>query len=311
MFEQLRADVRYAFSWLLRIHGFTVVAIASLAIGIGFNTALFSIIDALLLRPLPIERPATIVDIYTKGADGDTYSTSSYPDYLDLKAQNRVLVDMAGYSPAIAAVKMSDQSRMALGEVVTGNYFQVLGVKASLGRTLLPADDQPGAPRVTVLSQRVWMRDYAADPSVLGRTMQIRGQAYTIVGVIQEHFNGMVPMLQPEMWLPLARVAEIAPAGIQDVAPSPTGKTRVDRRGQRWLFIKARLKDGETRASAEANLQVIMSQIAAAHPKTNEKRPVAVASNVRVHPQADAAMRPIAAALMLGVGLVLLVACVN
>src|SRR5687768_4597869 len=91
MFEQLRADVRYAFSWLLRSPGFAVVAIASLAIGIGFNTALFSIIDALLLRPLPIERPATIVDIYTKGADGDTYSTSSYPDYLDLKAQNKAL----------------------------------------------------------------------------------------------------------------------------------------------------------------------------------------------------------------------------
>ncbi len=87
----------------------------------------------------------------------------------------------------------------------------------------------------------------------------------------------MVPMLQPEMWLPLAWVEEIEPAGIQDVVPSPTGKTRIDRRGQRWLFIKARLKDGETRASAEANLQVIMAQLAAAHPKTNEKRPIAVA----------------------------------
>ena len=120
---------------------------------------------------------------------------------------------MAGYSPAIAAVKMSDQSRMALGEVVTGNYFQVLGVKASIGRTLLPEDDRPGAPRATVLSHRIWMRDYAGDPSVLGRTMQIRGQAYTIVGVIEEQFNGMVPMLQPEMWLPLAWVEEIEPAG--------------------------------------------------------------------------------------------------
>src|ERR671913_736940 len=311
MFEQFRADVRYAFSWLLRSPGFALVAIASLAIGIGFNTALFSIIDALLLRPLPIERPGAIVDIYTKGADGDTYSTTSYPDYLDLKAQNRVLADMTGYSPAIAAVKMSDQSRMALGEVVTGNYFQLLGVKAALGRTLVPEDDRPGATRAIALSHRIWMRDYAGDPSVLGRTMQIRGQSYTIVGVIEKQFNGMVPMLQPGMWLPLAWVEEVEPAGMQDVVPSPTGTTRIDRRGQRWLFIKGRLKDGETKASAEANLQVIMSQLAAAHPKTNEKRPIAVATGVRVHPQADAAMRPIAAALMLGVGLVLLVACVN
>jgi predicted permease len=310
MLEQFRADVRYAISWLLRSPAFALVAIASLAIGIGFNTALFSVIDALLLRPLPIERPDRIIDIYTKGADGDTFSTTSYPDYLDLKAQNQVLTDMVGYSPAIAAVKTSDQSRMALGEVVTGNYFTMLGVPAAIGRTLLPDDDRPGAPRVVALSHRTWMRDYAGDQAVLGRTMHMHGQAYTIVGVINERFHGMVPMLQPEMWLPLAWVADVEPAGIQDVVPS-TGTNRLDTRGQRWLFIKARLKDGETAARAEANLQVIMSQLAAAHPKTNAKRPIGVATNVRVHPMADAAMRPIAAGLMLGVGLVLLVACAN
>jgi predicted permease len=311
MFSHFRSDVRYAVSWLLRSPAFAGVAIVSLAIGIGFNTALFSIIDALLLRPLPIERPDRIVDVYTKGSDGDTFATSSYPDFLDFKTQNQVFTDMAGYSPAIAAMKTGDQSRMALGEVVTGNYFQVLGVHAAIGRTLLPDDDRPAAQRVVALSHRTWLRDYAGNPSALGRTLYIRGQAYTIVGVINDQFHGMVPMLQPEMWLPVAWVEEVEPAGIQDAVPSPTGTTRVARRGQRWMFIKARLKDGETRESAEANLQVIMSQLAAAHPKTNEKRPVAVASNVRVHPQADAAMRPIAAGLMLGVGLVLLVACAN
>jgi macrolide transport system ATP-binding/permease protein len=311
MLEHLRADVRYALSWLLRSPAFTAVAIASLAIGIGFNTALFSIIDALLLRPLPIERPDRIVDVYTKGSDGDTFATNSYPDFVDFRAQNQVFTDMAGYSPAIAAMKTGDQSRMAIGEVVTGNYFQLLGVRAALGRTLLPEDDTPGAQRAVALSHRTWMRDYGGETSVVGRTLQIRGRAYTIVGVIDESFHGMVPMLQPEMWVPVAWVEEIEPAGIQDAVPSPTGNTRVERRGQRWMFVKARLKDGETRESAEANLQVIMSQLAAAHPKTNEKRPIAVAANVRVHPQADQAMRPIAAGLMLGVGLVLLVACAN
>ena len=310
MLEQFRADVRYAISWLLRSPAFALVAIASLAIGIGFNTALFSVIDALLLRPLPIERPDRIIDIYTKGSDGDTYATTSYPDYQDLKAQNAVLTDMLGYSPAIAAVKMSDQSRMALGEVVTGNYFTLLGVPATIGRTLLPEDDRPGAPRVVTLSHRIWMRDYGGDQAVLGKTMHIRGQAYTIVGVINERFHGMVPMLQPEMWLPLAWVDDVEPAGIQDVVPS-SGTNRLDTRGQRWLFIKARLKEGETAERAEANLQVIMSQLATAHPKTNAKRTLAVATNVRVHPMADKMMRPIAAGLMLGVGLVLLVACAN
>ena len=309
--EHLRADVRYALSWLLRSPAFSAVAIASLAIGIGFNTALFSIIDALLLRPLPIERPDRIVDVYTKGSDGDTYATNSYPDYLDFRAQNRVFTDMLGYSPAIAAMKTGDQSRMALGEVVTGNYFQLLGVRAAVGRTLLPEDDRPGAQRAVALSHRTWLREYGGDPSIVGRTLHLRGQAYTIVGVIAETYHGMVPMLQPEMWLPLAWVEEVEPAGIQDAVPSPTGNTRLERRGQRWLFVKGRLRDGETRESAEANLQVIMSQLATAHPKTNEKRPIAVAANVKVHPQADRAMRPIAAGLMLGVGLVLLVACAN
>jgi predicted permease len=311
MLEHLRADLRYAFSWLRRSPAFTAVAVASLAIGIGFNTALFSIIDAVLLRPLPIERPDEVVDVYTKGSDGDTYATNSYPDFLDFRAQNQVFTGMLGYSPAIAAVKTGEQSRMALGEVVTGNYFQLLGVRAAIGRTLLAEDDLAGAPRVVALSHRTWMRDYAGDPSVVGRMLHVHGQAYTIVGVIDERFHGMVPMLQPEMWLPVAWVEEIEPAGIQDSVPSPTGNTRLERRGQRWMFVKARLKRGETRDRAEANLQVIMSQLAAAHPKTNAKRPIAVAANVHVHPQADQAMRPIAAGLVLGVALVLLVASAN
>jgi predicted permease len=141
--------------------------------------------------------------------------------------------------------------------------------------------------------------------------MHIYGQPYTIVGVMPREFSGMVAMLQPEIWLPIAWVEEVEPAGIQDSVPSPTGNTRVERRGQRWLFIKGRLKDGETPARAEANLQVIMQQLATDHPKTNTDRPVSVAANVRIHPVADAAIRPIAAGLMIGIGLVLLIACAN
>ncbi len=117
-------------------------------------------------------------------------------------------------------------------------------------------------------------------------------------------------MLQPELWLPAAWVTEIEPAGIQDVVPSP-GATRLERRGQRWMFIKGRLKEGATVERAEANLQVIMRQLAETYPKSNEKRPIAVARNVRVHPVADAMLRPVAVALMGGIGLVLLVACAN
>jgi predicted permease len=311
LLQHLNRDVRYALRWLARSPGFTLVAVTSLALGIGFNTALFSVIDALLLRPLPVDRPHRLADVYTRGGDGDTYATSSYPDFLDFRTQNQVFTDMLAYSPAIAAVKTGDHSRMALGEVVTGNYFQLLGVPATIGRTIVPEDDRPGAERVVVLSNRVWRRDYASDPSVTGRTLHIHGQPYTIVGVAPERFSGMVPMLQPEMWIPLTWVEEIEPAGINDTVPSPTGNTRLERRGQRWLFIKGRLKDGETPERAQANLQVVMQQLAATHPLTNATRPVAVAANVRVHPQADRALKPVAAGLMLGVALVLLVACAN
>jgi len=186
------SDVRYALKWLLRSPGFAAVAVLSLAIGIGFNTALFSVIDALLLRPLPIADPAAIVDVYTKSSDGDTYATSSYPDYLDFKSRNSVFTDLVAYSPSIAALKAGDRSRMALGEVVTGNYFQVLGVQAVIGRTLLPEDDRPGAPRATVIAFRTWQRDYGRDPRVIGRTLLIHGQPYIIVGVAQERFTGLV-----------------------------------------------------------------------------------------------------------------------
>ena len=304
------ADIRYALKWLIRSPGFTLVAVLSLAVGIGFNSTLYSIVDALLFRPLPVERPDRLVDVYTKGEDGDTYSTDSYPDYVDFRDKNEVFTGLMGYSPSIGALKAGERSRMALGEVVTGNYFQVLGVNAALGRTLLPSDDQPGAPRAAVISHRLWMRDYSADPSAVGKTLLLHGQPYTIVGVAPERFTGMVPMLQPELWTPVAWVEDVEPAGIQDVVPSP-GNTRLERRGQRWMFLKGRLKEGETAARADANLKAIMNGLAAAYPQSNKDRLIATAVNVRIHPQADRMLRPAAAGLMIAIGLVLLVACAN
>lgn len=143
MLENLAADVRFALRWLRRSPGFALIAIASLAIGIGFNTALFTLVDALVFRPLPVERVDRLVDVFTAGSDGDQYATSSYPDYLDIKAQNGVFTDMLAYSPAFGAVKLADRARLAMGETVTGNYFQLLGIHAAAGRTLLPRTTRP------------------------------------------------------------------------------------------------------------------------------------------------------------------------
>src|SRR5437763_15672738 len=132
------ADIRYAVRWLLRSPGFTLIAIASLAIGIGFNTAVFTLADALLFKPLPVAAPERLVDIFTSSR-AVPFGTTSYPDFRDLKSRNEVFVDIARYSPMFAALNLDGRSRLAMGEIVTGNYFGMLGVKAAVGRTILPA----------------------------------------------------------------------------------------------------------------------------------------------------------------------------
>ena len=313
MLENLTADVRYALRWLRRSPGFTLVAIASLAIGIGFNTALFTIVDALVFRPLPVDRVDRLVDVFTTGGDGDQYATSSYPDFLDLKAGNQVFSDMLAYSPSLDAVKLTDRARLAMGETVTGNYFQLLGVKARAGRTLLPEDDAAGAPRVAVISYRLWNREYGAGPDAVGQSIRIHGQPYTIVGVAPAAFTGMVPLLAPEVWTPMAYVDDVEPGGIISNVPSPTGNTRLERRGQRWMFVKGRLKDGATVDAAAANLRLIGQRLKTAYVQTNKDRDVSVMAtkNVHIHPVADRTLLPIAIGLMVVVGLVLLIACAN
>jgi putative ABC transport system permease protein len=311
--ENLFSDVRFALRWLRRSPAFTLVAIASLAIGIGFNTALFTLVDALLFRPLPVERPDRLVDVFTSGGDGDQYATSSYPDFLDLVAQNDVFTGMLAYSPSMAAVKLADRSRLAMGETVTGNYFQLLGVNAIAGRTLLPEDDKAGAPRAVVISHRLWNREYAASASAVGQTIRIHNQPYTIVGVAPASFTGMVPLLAPEVWTPAAWVDEVEPGGIISTVPSPTGNTRLERRGTRWMFVKGRLKPDATNAAAAANLNLIGKRLQTAYEATNKRFEIStVPTNaVHIHPLADRTLRPIGLGLMLVVGLVLVIACAN
>lgn len=176
-------DIRLALRWLRRSPAFTFAAVATLGIGIGFNTALFSIVDSVLLRPLPVKSLDRLADVFMSANDGDRYATSSYPDFLDLRSENTAFEEMLGFSPMIAALNLTDRTRLLMGEIVTGNYFQMLGVRAAMGRTLLPEDDRPGAEPVVMVSDRYWHRDLGADPKVIGRTICLRGRPYTIVGV--------------------------------------------------------------------------------------------------------------------------------
>jgi predicted permease len=314
MAETLLKDIRYALRWMARSPGFSAVAILSLGLGVGVNTAMFSLVDSLLFRPLPVSAPESLVDVFTTGGDGDEFATSSYPDYLDLKAQNTVFSDMIGYSPMMAPLSLGDRSRIALGQVVTSNHFSMLGIGPFLGRLLVPSDDEPGAARVVVLSHRMWQREFGSDPAIVGRAITLRGLQYSIVGVAPPEFTGVVAVLAPELWLPVAHGDEVEVAGIVDNVPSPTGTTKNERRGMRWMFVKGRLKDGVTAAEAHANVALIGRQLETAHVQTNKDRQMAAVPTADVRllvPQAGGPLAIGAAGLMTIVGLVLLIACAN
>jgi len=313
MIESLFRDCRYALRWLARSPAFAAVAILSLGLGVGVNTAMFSLVDALLLRPIPVSDPDSLVDVFTTGGDGDVHATTSYPDLQDLKARNSVFTDMIGYSPMLAAVSLGDRARLVIGQIVTSNHFEMLGVRPERGRLLSPDDDKPGAARVVVLSHRMWTREFARDDAAVGRTLQLRGQPYTIVGVAPETFTGVVPLLTPELWLPVAHVAEVEPAGISDAVPGP-GTTPFDRRGYRWMFTKGRLKPGVTAAEAHANVQVVGAQLANEYAVTNKDRAMSAVPTSEVRllvPEASGPLAVSSIGLMAVVSLVLLIACAN
>ena len=309
--EDLIRDLAYAFRAARRSPVFTLAAVVSLAIPIGFNTAVFTVVDAVLFHPLPVARPAQLVDVWT-GRPEDPYTTTSYPDYLDLRAENDVFTGMAAHAPMAVVTRVDEATSLVFGETVTGNYFALLGLRPVRGRLLAPEDDRPSAPRVAVISSGLWERAFGRDPDVVGRTIHVRTIPYVIVGVAPPEFYGMPPIPGPDLWIPMTWIADLQTMGISTRVPSP-GQTQLERRGYRWMFVKGRLRDGVTPAQAAANLDVIMADLEAAWPQSNENQRLSLTltNDVRLPPQVGGPVNAAAAGLMLAVGMVVLVACAN
>ena len=291
-FESLVRDLRYALRTLRRAPAFTLVAVLVLAIGIGATTAMFSLVDSMLVRGLPYPKADGLVVLIgnVQRAAGIERRGNSYPDHVDWRARATSFDDMAAYTTLNTTLQGPDEPEPIPSEAVSPPYFSLLGVSPTYGRVFRPDEDAvPNRDAVTILGDGLWRRRFGADPSIVGRTIQLGPRAYTVVGILPAGFTGVSDTAQ--LWIPFAMSG-----------------TPLDNRGSRGFQTLARLKAGATIADARAELDTISRQLAAAYPQTNDKR------GVEVSPLADYVLqqlRPIVVALMAAVSLVLLIACAN
>ena len=168
--QTLWQDLRYGARMLVKNPGFTLIAVVTLALGVGANSVIFSLVNALLLRPLPVEKPEQLTAVYTSDFSSTQYGGSSYPDYVDFRDRNQVFSGTVAYMPTAFSLKVDGENERAFGEVVSGNYFSTLGVKPALGRGFLPEEDRtPGERAVVVIGHKLWQNRFGGDPSVVGR----------------------------------------------------------------------------------------------------------------------------------------------
>lgn len=312
--EALAQDLKYALRGLRRSPGFTLVAVLTLTLGIGVNSAIFGMVNAILFRPLPVERPEELVDLYGHTATSSSHDTHSWPNYQDYRQQNTTLSGLIGYSNFFAHASIAGGSELIIGELVTDNYFQVLGVRPAMGRVFTPEEFDPsGASPVAVISHAMWQSRFAGDPAVVGKQLRMNGRVYTVIGVAPSAFSGMMPAVSTPMWIPATMAEYVEPFGNQRTTGRSTGETRLERRGQHWLWLKGRMNPGVSPAQVRAEFETMAARLAAAWPETNAQERVAVipSSEVRINPDIDRAIAPAGAVLVGAVSLVLLVACAN
>ena len=303
--DALFQDLRYAIRMMRRTPGFTTVAVLSLALGIGANTAIFSLVDALMLRRLPVRRPDQLVELLTRSG-ADRWNAFSWPTYLQLRDTNTV------FSGLIAAPTDSfhiraegrDPERVE-GGFVSGNFYDVLGVHPALGRLLTPEDDRIGAPApVAVASWAYWRTRFQGDPAILGARIQVEDAVVTVVGVLPPEFTGLQTGARQDLVLPLAMVPSIRP------------RNRVGDYGAKWLRLVGRLKPGVSLRQARAEMNVLFEATIAQEAllRDGHRRP---SWTVDVEPAAaglarlrDQFAKPLLI-LMIVVGLLLSIACAN
>ena len=300
-------DLRYGFRMLRKNPGFTLSAILTLSLGIGLNSAVFSVMNAILFRPLPVERPEELVALYNRAEENlgvVTHEPMAYPDYRDIRDAVRTIDGMFAYSLIPLALERGDENEVIIGDSVTETFFTTLGVRAVRGRTFLPdVETSPAGNPVAVLSHAAWQRRFGGDPQVIGSRIRLNGTLFTVIGVTQPEFTGLLPGIAPELWVPMRMMPTLR----------PNDKDRLERRNSRGIWVMGRLKPGSSVRQAQAEVQTINSRLKRDYPETNRSREVDVlpAAGVKFMPGLERVLYAVSGVLLGVVGLVLMIACAN
>ncbi len=314
LMERVLKDGRYALRMLAKDPGFTALAVITLAIGIGLNSAVFSIVNALLLKPLPVAEPQRLASIYTLDpSDYPSHLPMSFPDFEDLRRRTESYSQLIAFAMAPLVVEHDDQSRLVFSELATGNYFSALGIQPVLGRTFTEEDDRPGdGNAVAVLSHRTWQRRFGA-ADVLGKTLRLNGQPFTVIGVAAPAFLGLTRIVTPELWVPMQMSVPLR-AGAAIVTGSATpGVDRLHDRGLRWHYTLGRLRPDVTFDQAAAEVEALGNRLRTAYPDSNKDLSLTLVptSQVRLLPGLDAVIYSTSWVLLGLAALVLLIASAN
>jgi predicted permease len=305
--EMLLNDIRYAVRTMRRSPGWTSMAVLTLALGTGANTAVFGFVDALLFRPAPgVRAPGGVVTVFTSDYSSGPYGESSYPDFLSIAGGIAAFERTAAEDDSLVApVRIGDEMERVRISRVSGEYFDVLGLVPNPGRAISEGD-AAGAASVAVVSDEFWRRALGAQLSAIGSIIKVNDKAVTVIGVAPPEFRGLDLGRAIDMWLPLTPQQGSAEEGSED-------------RGNRGVSIIARLGPGYSRDEAQSQLTALAAQLAREYPRTNlgtldrprEPRPMTVTRAYRIGPQFRAQVMSLSAVLMGGVGLVLVLACAN
>ncbi|MBD0327184.1 MAG: ABC transporter permease, partial [Pyrinomonadaceae bacterium] len=285
-------DVRYGMRMLVKSPGVTAIAVLAIALGVGANTAIFSVVNAVILRPLPFSQPERLVRVFgTNVKKGASSNPTSYLNFSDWRDHSRSFEQMAAYSEGSAALTGEGTPEQIEGATISASIFPMLGVQPVMGRTFTAEEEQPGKTHVVVISEGLWRRRFGADPKIVGRTIMLGGDGMTVVGVMPQSFKFPVTSEDVEFWTPLDPAASFN-----------------KERGSNYLSVAARLKTDATLAQAQSEMDAIAQRLEQQYPSNNSGRGIRLES---MHEATVGNVRPALLVLLGAVGCVLLIACAN